>query len=52
MKEEELRWKEFKRAVSKMKDEKAMEGDGIENEVWKYGGKKMEERERGIMGDM
>lgn len=26
-----------------MKDRKAMGGDGIENEIWKYGGEKVKE---------
>lgn len=28
---------------NKMKDRKAMGGDGIENEIWKYGGEKVKE---------
>lgn len=39
--EEELRKEEVIRAVKKMKDGKAIGGDGIAGEVWKYGGEEV-----------
>jgi len=40
-KEEGLRKEEVGKAVKKIKDGKAVGGDGIPGEIWKYGGEKM-----------
>lgn len=37
-----IRGEEMDRMIGKQKDSKAMGGDGIPNEVWKYGGKEMD----------
>ena len=42
-KEEELRREEIRRAIKKQKDGKALGGDEIPGEAWKYGGEKLEE---------
>lgn len=36
--EEELGREEVREVIRKLKDGKAVGGDGIQNEVWKYGG--------------
>ena len=41
--EGQLSKEEVKRVVRKLKDWKAGGGDGITNEVWKYGGIEVEE---------
>ena len=41
--EEELGREEIKRVVKNLKDGKAAGEDGIQNEVWKYGGEEVEE---------
>ncbi|XP_046145405.1 vicilin-like seed storage protein At2g18540 [Osmia bicornis bicornis] len=39
--EEEINREEIRRAEAKLKDGKAVGGDGIPNEVWKYGGEEV-----------
>lgn len=36
-KEEEIGREELRRVIRKLQDRKALEGNGILNEVWKYG---------------
>lgn len=40
--EEDISIAEIKRAIRKLKDEKAVRIDGIPGEAWKYGGVEME----------
>lgn len=40
--EEKIDRKEIKVIMKRLKEGKAAGGDGIPNEVWKYGGKEME----------
>lgn len=40
--EKELGWKEVKKILENLKDGKAMGMDELSNEVWKYGGERME----------
>lgn len=46
--EEGLSRKEVREVIRKLKDGKAVGGDGIPNEVWKYGGEELEEAIRGL----
>lgn len=41
--EEEIGRDELRRVIKKLKDRKALGGDGIPNEVWKYGVEEVEE---------
>lgn len=41
--EEEIERQELRRVIRKMKDRKALGGNNIPNEVWKYGGEEVEE---------
>lgn len=41
--EEEIEREELRRVIRKLKDRKALGGNGIPNEVWKYGGEEVEE---------
>ncbi|CAD6227398.1 GSCOCG00011991001-RA-CDS, partial [Cotesia congregata] len=38
----DIELKEVREVVKKLKDYKALRGDGIPNEVWKYGGETIE----------
>lgn len=40
--EKELGWEEVKKILGELKNGKAMGMDELPNEVWKYGGEKME----------
>lgn len=41
--EEDIKKEEIERALKKIKDGKAIKGDGIPAEMWKYEGKEMKE---------
>ncbi|EZA56065.1 hypothetical protein X777_03892 [Ooceraea biroi] len=41
--EKEISRTEIREIIGKLKDGKAVGGDGIPNEVWKYGGEEIEE---------
>ncbi|KMQ86811.1 rna-directed dna polymerase from mobile element jockey-like protein [Lasius niger] len=40
--EEDVNWEEVKKVIESLKINKAVGKDGIPNEVWKYGGEKLE----------